>query len=266
MSEVKWIKVSTGIFDNRKIKQIEAMPKGDTILIIWFKLLCLAGVINDGGAVYITPELPYTVKGLAAELGRPQAVVQKALDTFKDYGMISISDGFISFNSWSKYQNIDGMEKIKEQTKKRVAKHREKKKKDAVTDNGEESACNASCNVTVTQCNETEEEIEEEGEEEREYHSFILSKDKNPDFSESVTCNAAKADCQRRLLYGHLGQGVVLLSDEQFDDLCDRLSVEELDKYIGIVADCELNGKPFRRKTHYQAIIDMAEKDRMVKV
>jgi hypothetical protein len=68
-----------------------------------------------------------------------------------------------------------------------------------------------------------------------------------------------------KYLGGTLGQGVVLMSDEQFDDLCDRLSIDELDKYIGIVAECEMNGQKFKKKTHYQAILDMVAKDRKVK-
>ena len=68
------------------------------------------------------------------------------------------------------------------------------------------------------------------------------------------------------MLGGTLGRGVVMLSDEQFEDLCDKLSYEELNKYIGIVADCELNGKPYKKKTHYQAILDMAKHDRRIKI
>ena len=58
---------------------------------------------------------------------------------------------------------------------------------------------------------------------------------------------------------------MVLLSDEQMDDLLDKLSIEEFDHYVGVVADCILKGKPFRKKTHYQAILDMAIADRRVK-
>ena len=60
MADVKWIKIATDIFDNRKIKQIEAMPKGEAIIVIWIKLICLAGAINDGGRIYFTDDIPYT--------------------------------------------------------------------------------------------------------------------------------------------------------------------------------------------------------------
>ena len=69
-----------------------------------------------------------------------------------------------------------------------------------------------------------------------------------------------------RLKYigGTLGQGVVLMSDEQFGDLCDKLSLDELEKYMGIIVDCERNGKRYKKKSHYQAILEMAAKDRKV--
>ena len=54
------------------------------------------------------------------------------------------------------------------------------------------------------------------------------------------------------------------MSNEQFGDLCEKLSYDELNKYIEIVAECERNGKHFKKKTHYQAILDMAAKDRKV--
>ena len=76
MADVKWIKVSTEMFNSsRKIKQIEMMPEGDTILVIWLKLLLLAGNINDGGQIYLTPEIPYTDEMLANELRRPLTTV-----------------------------------------------------------------------------------------------------------------------------------------------------------------------------------------------
>jgi hypothetical protein len=66
------------------------------------------------------------------------------------------------------------------------------------------------------------------------------------------------------MLGGELGKGVVFLSREQMDDLLDKLSIEEFDHYVGVVADCILKGKPFKKKTHYQAILDMATADRKI--
>ena len=233
------------MFDgSRKIKQIELMPEGDTILVIWLKLLLLAGNVNDGGAIYLTPEIPYTEEMLANELRRPLNTVRMALSIFEKFGMIEIVDDILRLSAWEKYQNVEGMERIREQTRARVARSREKKRL---------AECNATCNATVTHCNAIEEEREEEKEEE--IHSII----------HSAPTAEEKESAMLRYMGGKLGKGVVMLSDEQIGDLLDRLSVEEFDKYVSIVADMELSGKHYRKKTHYKAILDMAAKDRRVR-
>lgn len=128
MADVKWIKLSTGVFDNRKIKQIEKMPEGDALIVIWFKLLVLAGNINDGGAVWFTEEIPYTEQLLATEFGKPLTIIQLALSTFRKFGMIEIVDDVIHVSNWEKYQNIEGMERIREQTRLRNIAYRERKR------------------------------------------------------------------------------------------------------------------------------------------
>lgn len=153
MAEVKWIKMATGIFDNKKIRMIESMPEGDAIIVIWFKLLMLAGQVNDGGFVYFTRDIPFTDQMLSTYFNKSLQIVQLAMRTFETFGMIQIVDDVILVSNWEKYQNIDGLDKIREQTRKRVQKHRELKKLE----------CNASCNVTVTQSNATD--IEEDKEE-----------------------------------------------------------------------------------------------------
>ena len=70
---------------------------------------------------------------------------------------------------------------------------------------------------------------------------------------------------QHRRYLGGIGKNVVFLSEEQIDDLLSQMSIEEFDYYIGIVADEELRGHHYTKKTHHQAILDMAKKDRRVK-
>lgn len=257
MGEVKWIKVSTDMFNtNRKIKQIELMPEGDAILVIWLKLLLLAGNINDGGAIYLTPEIPYTDEMLANELRKPLTTTRLALSVFERYGMIEIVDDILMLSSWEKYQSADKLAEIREKNRIRQANYKKRQK---------EITGNVSGNVTVTLGNAVEEEGEEEGDSEEEFHSFIHAREREDDVYDPVENSADRERVKRKFLGGSLGKGVVLLSDEQIDYLLDVLSIEEFDKYVGIVADCELNGKPYTKKTHFQAILDMAKKDRRLK-
>lgn len=148
MAEVKWIKIVTDIFDNKKIKQIEKIPNGDTILVIWFKLIVLAGVTNDDGLVYITDEIPYNSETLSNEFNKPLNEIKIALDIFQKFKMIEIIDDFIRLKNWQQYQNVDGLEKIRSQTRLRVQKYRENQR--LLLENKE---CNVTRNVTVTQSN-----------------------------------------------------------------------------------------------------------------
>lgn len=163
MSDVKWIKISTDIFDNRKIKQIEHMPEGDALIVIWFKLLILAGDTNDGGQVYLTQEIPYTEPLLANQFNRPLPLIQLALRTFEQFNMIEIIDDIIHISNWEKYQNIDGMERIREQTKLRTRAWRERK-----------ALCDATVTSQVTECDG---DVTEQNKNKIENKNNIVSKD-----------------------------------------------------------------------------------------
>ncbi len=152
MADVKWIKLMTDVFDNRKIRQIECMPNGDTLIVIWFKLLALAGQINDGGLVYFTKDIAYTDQLLSAQFNRPISTVQMALSLFEKFEMIEIVDSLIMVSNWEKYQNTASLERVREQTRKRVSEYR-KRKKEAILEDVTE-------NVTLRNGTDKEEDIE----------------------------------------------------------------------------------------------------------
>ena len=155
MPDVKWIKLTTNMFDDEKIRLIEGMPDADTILTIWVKLLCQAGKTNASGYIYLAENFPYTDEMLATLFNRPLNTVRMALETFQRFGMIELGENGIRICNWGKHQNIDALEKIKEGNRQRVAKHREKQKLLSTKDlkeedqEGEEEG-NITGNVTVT--------------------------------------------------------------------------------------------------------------------
>ena len=128
MADVKWIKMSTSIFDNRKIRIIESLPEGNAVIVIWLKLLCLAGNINDCGMIYFTKEIPYTEQMLSTQFNTPLTTIQLAIKTFEQFGMIEIINDMLHISNWEKYQNIEGMDKIREQNRIRKQKQRERQK------------------------------------------------------------------------------------------------------------------------------------------
>lgn len=127
MADVKWIKITTDIFDDEKIILIESLPDAYAIITVWFKLLCLAGKQNNSG-VFLLGRMPYTDKMLATIFRMKEATVTMALQTFESFGMIQIIDGVITIPNWGKHQNLDQLESKKEYMRGYMREYRAKQK------------------------------------------------------------------------------------------------------------------------------------------
>ena len=268
MAAVKWIKMIVGMFDGMSFKKIKRAKNDgksirDKLTAVWFELMDLAGRCNHDGALVDSTGIPFTdLEDIAVQIDRDEEELKLCMAFYlKERMVIIIEDNVYSLANWGVYQNVESMEKIREQTRQRVARCRERKRL---------TGGNAYCNATVTACNA----LEEEGEEDKDIDTDIENERKNESaFVRSLdietddlsTDLSTLEEKKRKVLGGNLGKGVVMLSPEQMDDLLDKLSLDEFDYYVGVVADCILSGKKYTRKTHYQAILDMAEKDRKVK-
>ncbi len=124
MAEIQWIKLSVNMFDDEKIKLIRTMPEGESIVMIWVQMLCLAGKINDGGSVYMGQNLAYSDEMLATILNHPLSTMRIALSTLQQFEMIDISNGgLIDIVNWEKHQSTDKMAKIQMQNQERQKRH-----------------------------------------------------------------------------------------------------------------------------------------------
>ena len=240
-----WVKLATNMFDNKKIKQIEVAPKGKQMLLLWVRLICLAGTINDGGRVYVTKGVPYTNKGLAVELNENVAVVDAAMKLFREYKMIDIDEEHgLYLVGWEKHQNIEGLERIKEQNRLRKQRQRERDKLDNSCDD------NDICHVTS-----------------RDVHSEVTQQNKkenknienNNSLSFSLSCHGVTQNVTQ--LYE---QKIGLLNAriaEQLADLLEQYGEERVingiqiaherrAKTISYVAKCVENPIP-EKKTEY---------------
>lgn len=149
MADVKWIKIVTDIFDDEKILLIESLPEADSIIVIWFKLLCLSGKNNNRGVFIMNDRIPYTDEMLATIFRRPINTVRLALDTFDKFGMIELINDVITIPNWSKHQNLDQLEEKKNYMKDYMRKYREKQKQLANNDCKTNSKVNSKTNSKV---------------------------------------------------------------------------------------------------------------------
>jgi predicted phage replisome organizer len=156
MAEVKWIKITTDVFDDEKILLIESMPSADSIITIWFKLLILAGKQNNNGVFMMSNKLPFTDEMLATIFRRDLNTVRLALKTFEEFGMIEVVDNVITIPNWNKHQTLDAYEKKKERDR-LYQQNRRKKQKNLI----EQKSPDKSSDVAFSDKEEEKEEDKE---------------------------------------------------------------------------------------------------------
>jgi predicted phage replisome organizer len=222
-NEVKWIKLTTDMFDNRKIKHLRRLPDGNNIVLIWVMLLTMAGRCNSSGMIFLTENIPYTPKMLADELDFEETTVQLALTALEQLNMIVTDRGFFSIAGWDEYQNIEGMEKIREQNRLRKQRQREKEKL-------------LLCDNHVTSRDSHATDIEEDKEEEKDKED--LSKDKSK---------------RKPAKHKHGEFQHVLLTDNEYESLANTYGVQMRDQAIAFL-DAYIEEKGYKSKSHNLAI------------
>ena len=170
MADVKWIKITTDVFDDEKILMIESMPSADSIIVIWFKLLAFAGRQNNDGVFLMSNRIAYTDEMLASIFRRDVNVVRLALNAFEQFGMIEIIDGVITIPNWNKHQTLDAYEKKKERD--RIYQQQRRAAQRALIESSSENSSDKSFDNKEMQSSdvavsEGDKEKEEEKEEER---------------------------------------------------------------------------------------------------
>ena len=257
MAEAKkfyWLKLKRDFFKRHDIRIIEEMPNGKDYVLFYLKLLLES--IDHEGSLRFSDTIPYNEQMLSVVTNTNVDIVRSAMKLFIELGMMSICDDQTIYMA-----EVDKMigSAVDNDGANRVRRFREKQKTlalqsvtDSVTEDNERKREEIDTDIDT--------DIENERKNESAFdHSLDIESD---DLSTELSTSEEK---KRKVLGGNLGKGVVLLSQEQMDDLLDKLSLEEFDYYVGVVADCILKGKKYTKKTHYQAILDMAAKDRKVK-
>jgi predicted phage replisome organizer len=164
MADVKWIKIVTDVFDDEKILLIESMPEADAIIVIWFKLLCLAGKQNNSG-VFMMGRMPYTDEMFSTIFRRPLNTVRMALRVFEQFGMIEIINNAVTIPNWGKHQNTDQIEAKNAYMKNYMREYRAKQK--ALSDGKANCKTNSKANVSEA------EKIREEKEEDKKENKSV---------------------------------------------------------------------------------------------
>lgn len=144
MSDVKWIKLKTAMFDDDKIKVIQAMPEGDSLIVIWIRLLILAGISNADGYLMIADNLPYTEEMLATVFNKPLAIIRLAIKTFETFGMIEANNDGIYIQNFAENQS-EKLQDIREYNRIKKAESRERAKQKRIEMSNQGEIDNSDC-------------------------------------------------------------------------------------------------------------------------
>ena len=129
MIDIRWVKLAVGMFNDPKLKIINSMEEKNLINYVWIRCLLLAGQSNRDGNLYINDNISYTLKTLSIEFDRTLDEIKSSINILRKLEMIEITeDKVFRVKNWDKHQNVDGLEKIRQQNCERVAKYRAKKK------------------------------------------------------------------------------------------------------------------------------------------
>ena len=124
---ISWIKLDINILDDAKIKIIRSHPNGDSVVLLWIGLLCLAMKSSRPGTIEIADGLPYTLDDLANQFNIEKKTVEMGIALFVKYRMIEVfQGGAIDVINFSKHQKLEGIERTRELTRARTAKYRER--------------------------------------------------------------------------------------------------------------------------------------------
>lgn len=234
MADVKWIKITTDIFDDEKILLIESLPDAYSIIVVWFKLLCLAGKQNNSGVFIMSNKIAYTDKMLATIFRMKETTVQLALRTFEEFGMVEIVDGVITIPNWGKHQNLDQLESKKEYMRNYMKEYREKQKLLTCKPN-----CKSNSNANVSEADKEEDKEEDK-----------IRKEDN------IPASAPKSTKPVKHKHGEYNN--VLLTDDELDKLKNEYPdwAERIERLSSYVAS---TGKSY--KSHYATIRNWSRKD-----
>lgn len=228
MADVKWIKLTTDMFDNRKIKHLRKLPEGNNIVLIWVMLLTMAGRCNSNGMIFLTENIPYTPKMLADELDFEENTVQLALKALEEFEMIVTNGDYFFISGWQEHQNIEGMDKIREQN--RIRKQNQRMRQKLLLEEGNQTKSRDS-HGTVTQSHATEKEIEIETDIEKDkeiYISIVEHLNKKAGTKYKASSKKTQTCIHARLSEGFTLDDFITVIDKK----CDEWTGTEFEKFI----------------------------------
>ena len=245
MNNMKWVRIDTDLPYHEKLRRIREMRSGHAMMLCWIWMILLCGKGGTADVLMQAPGIPHNVDSLALLMDFGKTRMTAFLNVFEREGMIRRDEKGIHICEWSERFAVlpEGMLGIGTEKEKQKEKENEKE-------------------------NEKEKVPQKEKDKVKvKVKAKVKAKEGNTEskrIDDDDACESGGLDPRQMLMGGTLGRGLVMLSEAQLTDLLSRLSHDEFEKYVDIVAGREEAGFHYRGKSHYQVILEMAERDRRI--
>ena len=245
MADVTWIKHIIGMFDGNSFKRIKKAKIGgesyrDKLTAVWVEILDLAGKCNADGQFIETPEMiVLNIDDIAVLIDREPEELKLCMDFYINNRMVTFANDIYEITNWEKYQNNDKLAEMREQTRQRVAKHREKKRL---------QVSNVTCNGDVTLRNDKDKDIDIDIE-----LAVAVATGDNADDEQNTF----------ELMGGKLGKNVIILTPAQEESLLDKLGLDGFNHYVDKLSSFIIE-KNAKVSNHYATILKWAKEDTKV--
>lgn len=266
-SRLYWIKLTDKFFGSDAVDFLMTKKNGANYVVL-YQMLCLKTVNNGGVLARTLGEviIPYDVEKIQRDCKWFSSdTVRVALDFYKKLGLIYENrDGVFAI---SEFDRLIGSQSVGAEKK---AIQRQNREQEQISEGGQMSA---KCLPICPPEKEKEKYKEKEkissfdrsfAREEEQYVEDKVAESGLDGEDAAAYREEVKDRLKREYLKGPLGHGTVFMSMEQFDSLLGMFSLAEIERYFSIIDECEKAGKCFTKKTHYQAVIDMATADRRI--
>lgn len=146
-----WLKFQKDFFSSKRIKKLRKLAGGDTFTIIYLKMQLLS--LDNGGVIEYTGLENSFAEELALDIDEDTDNVAITVNYLLSCGLLEEHNDqfFLPYVAENTGKDNEGMDKVREQTRQRVANHRAKQKL---------LECNVTGNVTSNASNALEKEIE----------------------------------------------------------------------------------------------------------
>lgn len=116
-----WLRFDSHFFENLVIKKARRLPGGDTMVVIYQRLMLLS--LPNNGVIYYEGELPTLTEELALRLGEIEEEIKMTIDFFRAAGLVQINDGqdmamlqvpalLEQESDWARYKRLQRQKKL----------------------------------------------------------------------------------------------------------------------------------------------------------